>query len=143
MNPELHQVLAVLLVAGKKIPAWSTGVAIVTAYHDWQDDQVLATFRGNDDGPWQSAHSVVGDLGLKAALRQDARGFFIPKASGWRAHYEYWKVAPIRWRHWLRRLFVIPSKEEADKILIRLWKRGLLVRAGWTHTKNEFYKLRD
>ena len=112
-------------------------------YEKCEEKRILSTFYGNEDGPWQSAHGVLGDLGLKAFL-SDARGYLMPRElTGWRAWAHWVKMLPYRLRHNYRRAFVIPSKERADKVLLRLWERGLLVRAGWTHTQNEFYRLKD
>ena len=47
------------------------------------ENRVLQTFYDMDDGPWQSAHGVVGELYLKAALN-DARGYFAPMPTGWK-----------------------------------------------------------
>jgi hypothetical protein len=107
------------------------------------EERVLSTFHNTDnDGGWQSAHGVVGELYLKAAL-SDAPGFFPPKLSGWRSLKHWLRVSPYRFRHAVRRSFVLPSWEQADKILRELWKRNLLVRAGWQHTDTEFYRLRN
>lgn len=105
-------------------------------YQKSREDRILATFYNNEDGPWQSAHGVLGDLGLKAAL-SDARGFIVPQQTGWHAFVHWWKVAPYRWRHYFRRAFLIPSKEEADRVLKGLWERGMLLRvAGRTRRTN-------
>jgi hypothetical protein len=112
-------------------------------YKDSLENRVLRTFYDMDDGPWQSAHGVVGDLGIRAAI-SDAPGFLMPATlKGWRLYVHWLKVAPYRWRHAFRRTFVIPSKEKADKVLFDLWERGLLIRAGWDHTKNQFYRLKN
>jgi hypothetical protein len=104
------------------------------------ENTVLSVFHNTDpDGEWHSAHGVVGKLGLKAAL-SDAPGFFPQKRQGLKT---YLRVAFYRCRHTYRRKFIIPSKEQADAILRRLWERQLLERAGWKHTDNEFYKLRN
>jgi hypothetical protein len=104
------------------------------------ENRVLSTFRNTDrDGEWQSANGVVGELGLKAAL-SDAPGFFPPKEPRLRSRL---RTAFYRCRHSFRRAFIIPDKEKADRVLRDLWERGLLVRAGWRHTDNEFYKLRS
>ena len=148
MIPHLQQVIHSIQSVEGILAVFTSGtvasvaVSLYRRYQKFKEDQVISTFYGNEDGPWQSAHGVVGDLGLKAAL-SDARGFFPHKATGWRTHIDYWKVAPFRWRHAFRRRFTIPSKEEADRILKRLWERGLLRRAGWTQTRNEFYRLKD
>jgi hypothetical protein len=115
-------------------------------YKRWQqsqEDKVLSTFHNTDrDSLWQSAHGVVGELYLKAALN-DAPGFFPPRLKGWRAFKHWLRVSPYRIRHLLRRAFLLPSREQADKVLRELWKRGLLIRAGWDHTDTEFYKLKN
>jgi hypothetical protein len=90
----------------------------------------------------QSAHGVVGRLYLKAAL-EDAPGFFPPRLTGWRALKHWLRVSPYRLRHSLRGAFVLPSIHKVEKVLRELWKRGLLVRAGWVYTDNEFYKLKN
>lgn len=106
------------------------------------EERVLSTFHNTDDGPWQSAHGVVGEMYLKAALN-DAPGFFPPRLTGLRAFKHWLRVSPYRVRHAFRRAFVLPSKEKADKVLRELWKRGLLVRAGWDHTDAEYYRLKN
>jgi hypothetical protein len=107
------------------------------------EDRVLSTFHNTDgDGPWQSANGVVGEMYLKAAIN-DAPGFFPPRLTGWRAFKHSLRVSPYKLRFAFRRKFVLLSKEKADKILGELWKRGLLIRAGWDHTENEFYKLKN
>ncbi len=107
------------------------------------EERVLSTFHNTDnDGPWQSAHGVVGELYLKAAL-SDAPGFFPPRLTGWRSFKHWLRVSPYRFRHAFRRTFVLPSRGRADKILRELWKRNLLIRAGWQHTDTEYYKLRN
>jgi hypothetical protein len=141
-----HLALAVLSIIGlgTVVKAIPKGIQwLYKRYEKSVEDRILSTFYGNEDGPWQSAHGVLGDLGLKAAL-SDALGYLMPRGlTGWKA-WAYWlKMLPYRLRHTYRRMFVIPSKERADKVLKRLWERGLLVRAGWTHTKNEFYRLKD
>jgi hypothetical protein len=109
------------------------------------ENRVLETFHSNlEDGPWQSANGVVGEMYLKAAL-SDARGFLPPRLplTGWRAFKHWLWLSPFRWRHTFRRFFLLPSKKEADKILRELWERGLLVRAGWDHTETEFYRMKN
>lgn len=109
------------------------------------ENRVLATFRNNtDDGPWQSANGVVGEIYLKAAL-SDARGFLPPRfpLTGWSAFKHRLKRLPYRLRHALRIFWVLPSKKKADRILRDLWERGLLIRAGWDHTENEFYRVKN
>src|ERR1700730_16708624 len=58
---------------------------------------VLATFH-NTEGPWQSAHGVVGDLQIMAAFR-DKWGYLPTRLTGWRAYLHRLRVAPYRWRH--------------------------------------------
>lgn len=119
------------------------GMAIKWMYKRYRqslENRVLSTFRNTDpDGEWRSAHGVVGELGLKAAL-SDAPGFFPPREPRLRSRL---RTAFYRCRHSFRRAFIIPDKEKADRVLRDLWERGLLVRAGWRHTDNEFYKLRN
>jgi hypothetical protein len=122
------------------------GTSARSLYNRWQknlEDRVLRTFHNrNTHGPWQSASGVVGEMYLKAALN-DAPGFFPPRLTGWRAFKQWLRVSPYRVRHAFRRAFVLPSKEKADEVLRELWKRGLLIRAGWDHTDHEFYKLKN
>jgi len=106
------------------------------------EDRVLATFHNTEDGQWQSAHGVVGEMYIKAALN-DAPGFVPLPLTGWYAYRRWLAVSPYRLRHAFRRAFVLPSKEKADRVLRELWKRGLLVRAGWDHTDTEYYRLRN
>jgi hypothetical protein len=109
------------------------------------ENKVLDTFRSDpEDGPWQSANGVVGEMYLKAALK-DARGFFPArmKLTGWRA-FKYWlRISSYRLRYACRRRFVLPSRSKVDAILRDLWERGLIIRAGWDHTENEFYRLKN
>lgn len=122
------------------------GASVRWLYKCWQqslEDRILSTFHNTDsDGPWQSAHGVVGEMYLKAAL-SDAPGFFPPRLRGWQELKHSLRVLPYRFRHALRIAFVLPSRKEADRVLRELWKRGLLVRAGWDHTDNEFYRLKN
>ncbi|HXM97187.1 MAG TPA: hypothetical protein VN982_01800 [Candidatus Dormibacteraeota bacterium] len=122
------------------------GTSIRWLYKRWQqnlEDRVLRTFHNTDrDGPWQSANGVVGEMYLKAAL-SDAPGFFPPRLTEWRELKRWLRVSPYRLRHAFRRALVLPSKEKADEVLRELWKRGLLIRAGWDHTDTEFYKLKS
>jgi hypothetical protein len=104
--------------------------------------RIRAIFYNMEDGPWQSADGVVGELYLKAAL-SDAKGFLAPKLKGWRATVQWFRLAPYRWRHAFRRAFVIPGRDKADKVLCELWERGLLVRARWDHTNDQFYRLKN
>jgi hypothetical protein len=133
--------VATVLRALPKIFQW-----VSRRYKKSREHRVLRTFYSLDDGPWQSAHGVVGELGLRAAF-SDAPGFFPPKGApnltGWRLRIHMLKVAPYRWRHSFRRAFIIPSKDAVDKILFDLWERGLLIRAGWDHTRNEYYRLKN
>src|SRR5258708_22342584 len=120
------------------------GTSIRWLYKRWQqslEDRVLSTFY-NTEGPWQSANGVVGEMYLKAAI-SDAPGFFPPRLTGLRAFRHWLRTYPYRLRHALRRAFVLPSKNKADKVLRELWKRNLLIRAGWDHTDNEYYKLKN
>jgi hypothetical protein len=146
MTVDFHQVYLAVERGALGLLTLGTGGKVVhwlyKRYKKTRENIVLGTFFHNADGPWQSAHGVLGDLGIRAAL-SDARGFIVPQQTGWPAFIHWWKVAPYRWRHYFRRAFVIPSKEEADKVLKGLWERGMLIRAGWTHTKNEFYRLKD
>lgn len=129
------------------VPAGAVGGILWTSlrwtynrWRKWQEEMVLSTFRNTDpDGPWHSAHGVVGHLYLKAAL-SDAPGFFPPRHSTLKHRL---RVLFYRTRHAIRKAFVVPSKDKADKILRNLWERKLLERAGWDHTDNEFYKLRN
>jgi hypothetical protein len=122
------------------------GTTIRWLHKSWQQDfenRVLFTFHNTDGGgPWQSANGVAGEIYLKAALN-DAPGFFQPRQTGWRALKYWFRFFPYRLRHAFRRAFVLPTKEKADEVLRDLWKRGLLVRAGWDHTENEFYRLKN
>ncbi|HWZ97266.1 MAG TPA: hypothetical protein VN025_05850 [Candidatus Dormibacteraeota bacterium] len=121
------------------VPAGAGWTILRWGYKRWQkfrEDLVLSTFH-NTEGPWQSAHGVVGELYLKAAL-SDAPGFFPPRRPSLKHRF---RVMFYRTRHFLRRVF-LPSKGQADKILRTLWERKLLERAGWDHTDNEFYKLK-
>src|SRR5260370_34230544 len=100
----------------------------------WQrkklENRVLDTFRSDpEDGPWQSAHSVIGEMYLKAALK-DAPGFLPPgvKLTGWPAFTHQLRTSPYRMRHAFRRLLVLPSRKRVDTILRDLWERGLIVR---------------
>jgi hypothetical protein len=109
------------------------------------ENRVLDTFLSNvEDGPWQSANGVMGEMFLKSALN-DARGFIPPRLplAGWRAFKHWLWISPYRLRHAVRRFFLLPSKEQVDKILRELWERGLLVRAGWDHTDTEFYRMKN
>jgi hypothetical protein len=112
--------------------------------HKELENRVLDTFHNNDDGPWQSANGVVGEICLRVALR-DARGFLPPRLplTGWRALKFRLSAWPYRLRHSFWRFFLIPTKKEADKILRDLWERRLLVRAGWDHTETEFYRMKN
>jgi hypothetical protein len=101
---------------------------------------IRAVFYNMEDGPRQSADSMVGELYLKVEL-SDPKIFLTPKLEGWRATVQWFSLAPYRWRHAFRRAFAIPSRDKADKVLCELWERGLLVRAGWD-TKNQFYRLK-
>jgi hypothetical protein len=122
-----------------KLPLW-----LYEQRQKRDDERVLSTFREDKaDGPWHSGHGVSGHLGLKAAFG-DMRGY-LPLKSGtkWHQCLHWVMVYPYRLRHTFRRVLLIPSPEKADKILWGLYKRGLLIRAGWSNTKQEFYRLRD
>jgi hypothetical protein len=140
----LAQAVLSIIGLGTVVKAIPKGIQwLCKRYEKSVEDRFLSTFYRNEDGPWQSAHGVLGDLGLEAAMG-DFRGYLMPCGRiGWRAKAHWLKFFPYRLRHTYRRIFVIPSKEKADKILRRLWERGLLLRAGWTHTQNEFYRLKD
>jgi hypothetical protein len=125
------------------LPTGAAWAALRWFYGRWrkyQADLVLSTFHNSDrDGPWQSANGVLGELYLKAAL-SDAPGFFPPRQSKLRHRF---RVIFYRSRHFIRRVFLLPSKNKADKILHDLcFERKILERAGWDHTDNEFYKLK-
>jgi hypothetical protein len=112
---------------------------ISKSYRKVREGHVLSVVRNTDsDGPWHSANGVVGELYLKTALR-DARGFFPPRHL---TFLSYVRMKFCRSRHALHRL-LLPSKKQADNVMQQLWERGLLVRAGWDHTDNEFYRLRN
>jgi len=108
-------------------------------WQKYQEDLVLSTFH-NTEGPWQSANGVVGELYVKAAL-SDAPGY-LPKMR--RPTRGYRLAVMYRLRHFVRSAFLIPKKEKTDKILRALcFDRKILERAGWQHTDNEFYRLRN
>ena len=123
------------------VPVGFGGTALRWGYKRWQkyqEDLVLSTFH-NTEGPWQSANGVVGELYVKAAL-SDAPGY-LPRM---RRSHKHRLVAMYRVRHFVRSAFLIPNKEKADKILRALcFDRKILERAGWQHTDNEFYKLKN
>ena len=135
---EIYQGLKWLLPTGA---AWTALHWTYKRWRKYQEDVVLSTFRNTDsDGPWHSAHGVVGKLYLKAALG-DAPGFFPPRQMTLKHRL---RVAFFRTRHFVRRVFLIPDKRKADKILRDLcFERKILERAGWDHTDNEFYKLKN
>jgi hypothetical protein len=132
---EAYHALKWLVPAGA---IWTTLRWFHGRWQKYQNDQVLSTFH-NKDGPWQSANGVVGELYLKASL-SDAPGFFPPRRMTMRHRF---RVMYFRTRHFARRVFLIPNKKKADKLLHDLcFERKILERAGWDHTDNEFYKLK-
>jgi len=138
---EAYHAIRVLLPAGALSGGlWALLRWCYKRWQKWQEEMVLSTFRNTDpDGPWHSAHGVVGHLSLKAAI-SDAPGFFPPRHKTFKHRL---RVLFYRTRHAVRRAFIVPSKEKVDKVLRNLWERKLLERAGWDHTDNEFYKLRN
>jgi hypothetical protein len=114
----------------------------------WQrtywENKVLDTFRSNsEDGPLQSANGVIGEIYLKAALK-DASGFLPPrvKLNGWHAAAYWLRTSPYRLRHTVRRL-MLPTKRKIERTLRDLWKQGLIVRPDFDHTKTNFYRLKN
>src|SRR5258708_40030548 len=105
---ETYHALKWLLPAGA---AWTGLRWSYARWRKYQEDTVLSTFRNTDpDGPWHSAHGVVGELGLRAAL-SDAPGFFPPRVMTLKHRF---RVVFFRTRHFIRRVFLIPSKKKAD-----------------------------
>ena len=107
------------------------------------ENRVLDTFHSNkEDGPWQSVNGILGEIYLKAALR-NARGFLPPRAplTGWRAFTYRLRLSPYRLRHSFLKFFRLPSEKQVHRVLRDLWKRGLIRPADFDHTNNEFYRL--
>ena len=112
----MEKLLSIVL----KVAAW-----FKKRRHEHVEDCVLRTFR-NRNWHSQSAYGVVARLKHDLAYKY-ARALFPPRVTEWASFAAWVRIVPARIGYYCERTFIVPSRVEADKILLDLFKRQLLV----------------
>jgi hypothetical protein len=105
------------------------------------EDSILLMLQTVKYDTWRSAAGIHADYGRKY-LSDVPAWVIIPPANvntGWRRLKWWLRTVPYQARHLWRKKFFVPSLRKVEKAVLRLWKKGLLVR---NDLKPGYYRLK-
>jgi hypothetical protein len=124
------------------------GVGTILTVIDWlrkyrktkSDDRIIDTFAVRD-GRWrlQSAIGVVSRM-KREGVHRFARVALQPSVTDWKSFRAFVRLLPERIAYFYCRTFIVPSRNQAERALRDLWKRGLIVAAP---DNPQLYQLRN
>jgi hypothetical protein len=144
MSPFLREVLHVVQIVLTFI-----GGSAVLGFFGWLfkrrqenfEDKVLSMFASDPQRQLRTANGIHNDY-RREHLKDVPVWVMMPDVhTSWWAGVK-WRIRtiPYQARHVWRMKFFMPSLKKVEKTVLRLWKRGLLIR---DQAKPQYYKLRS
>ncbi len=142
MSPVTREVLHVIHVALTFIGGGTVLGFIGWLYKRRQEnfeDKVLGMFANDQNQQWRTADGIHSDY-ERENYKDVPMWVIFPTHTNWRAGLKWrLRTVPYQARHFWRMMFFMPTLKKVEKTVLRLWKRGLLLR---DQAKPKYYKLR-
>ena len=135
----LHGIqIALTFIGGSTVLAF-----IVWLYKRRQEnfeDKVLGMFANDANQQWRTAKGIHSDYGRENIKDVPMWVVFPTHTNRWDGLKWRVRTIPYQVRHVWRMNFFMPSLKRVEKTVLRLWKRGLLIR---DQAKPKYYRLKQ